>query len=66
MQLCASPQEARSAHVPYHRAVEAPAGPVCQGHQKANQDMRPKCQRGQGSQHIYQGQNQRNNQRMQP
>eukprot|EP00957_Ditylum_brightwellii_P129561 9882321-Ditylum_brightwellii.AAC.1 len=27
--------EARSAHALYHRTAEAPAGLVCQGHQKA-------------------------------
>eukprot|EP00957_Ditylum_brightwellii_P107129 8173641-Ditylum_brightwellii.AAC.1 len=27
VQLCAEPQEARSAHALYHRTAEAPAGP---------------------------------------
>eukprot|EP00957_Ditylum_brightwellii_P205224 15342920-Ditylum_brightwellii.AAC.1 len=45
--------------------VEAPAGMVCQGGQKVNQNARPDRQRGQGSQHICQRQDQRNNQRAQ-
>eukprot|EP00957_Ditylum_brightwellii_P155722 11855462-Ditylum_brightwellii.AAC.1 len=45
VQLCAEPQEARSAHAPYHRTAEAPEGPVCQGRQKAGQKARPDRQR---------------------
>eukprot|EP00957_Ditylum_brightwellii_P134604 10262089-Ditylum_brightwellii.AAC.1 len=34
VQLCAEPQEARSAHAPYRGTAEALAAPVCQGRQK--------------------------------
>eukprot|EP00957_Ditylum_brightwellii_P017038 1285053-Ditylum_brightwellii.AAC.1 len=64
--LVGSLQEARSDHTPYHDTTEALAGLVFQGHQKVGQKVQPNRQRGQGSQHVYQGQDQRDNQRAQP
>eukprot|EP00957_Ditylum_brightwellii_P197621 15055622-Ditylum_brightwellii.AAC.1 len=58
-------KEAHSAHAPYHRTVEAMAGPVCQGCQKAGQKVWPDRQRGQRSQCVCQRQDQRNDQRAQ-
>eukprot|EP00957_Ditylum_brightwellii_P199424 15201490-Ditylum_brightwellii.AAC.1 len=66
MRLCAEPQETRSAHALHHGTAEALAGLVCQGCQKAGQKLRPDRQRGRGSQHICQRQDQRNNQKAQP
>eukprot|EP00957_Ditylum_brightwellii_P071151 5408147-Ditylum_brightwellii.AAC.1 len=45
VQLCASLQEAHSAYAPYYGTAEAPAGPVCQGRQKAGQKAWPDRQR---------------------
>eukprot|EP00957_Ditylum_brightwellii_P025434 1923482-Ditylum_brightwellii.AAC.1 len=40
VQLCTELKEARSAHALYHGTAEAPAGLVCQGHQKAGQKVK--------------------------
>eukprot|EP00957_Ditylum_brightwellii_P114325 8717071-Ditylum_brightwellii.AAC.1 len=56
----------RSANTPYYGATEALVGPVCEGCQKVTQETRPDRQRGQGPERVHQGQDQRDNQGVQP